>query len=131
MKRALLALLVFFLVPATGFSQIPQTVEYYHTDAHGNVRAVTKVINGQVVVVARYDYMPFGELVDPPSPLPTNRLFTGEERDPETGFDYFGARYLISGLARFTTVDPANASAVLHDPQGWNAYAYARNNPSL
>jgi len=30
---------------------------------------------------------------------------------------------------RFTSVDPGQASGSVTDPQGWNAYAYARNNP--
>ena len=37
------------------------------------------------------------------------QLFTGKERDGETGLDYFGARY--------------------EDPQSWNLYAYVRDNP--
>jgi hypothetical protein len=44
-----------------------------------------------------------------------------EERDAESGFDYFGARYYASRLGRFTTVDPAlNIEAALADPQRWN-----------
>ena len=47
----------------------------------------------------------------------------------ETGLDYFGARYYVSALGRFTTPDPANAGAKLWDPQSWNMYEYGRNNP--
>jgi RHS repeat-associated protein len=43
--------------------------------------------------------------------------------------DYFGARYYRAELGRFTAVDPGQASAAVDDPQSWNAYAYARNNP--
>ena len=32
--------------------------------------------------------------------------FTGEERDAETGLDYFGARYFTGAQGRFTTPDP-------------------------
>ncbi len=82
------------LVPATALAQIPtQQVEYYHTDVLGSVRAVTKQVNGQWQVVARRDYMPFGEEVAPPSLPQEKRLFTGKERDHETGLDYFEARY--------------------------------------
>ena len=55
--------------------------------------------------------------------------FTGKERDNETGLDYFGARYYSPAQGRFTSVDPKNASADPADPQSWNGYAYARNNP--
>lgn len=48
----------------------------------------------------------------------------------ETGLDYFEARYLSAAQGRFTSVDPdQNLGLHLTDPQGWNGYAYARNNP--
>jgi RHS repeat-associated protein len=55
--------------------------------------------------------------------------FTQKERDNETGLDYFGARYYSSAQGRFTSVDPANAGAEPSNPQSWNGYAYAFNNP--
>jgi len=78
--------------------------------------------------VQRHDYLPFGEewLTQPPD----KRMFAGKERDPQTGFDYFGARYYASGQGRFTTVDPVvPLDATLRDPQLWNRYAYVHNNP--
>jgi RHS repeat-associated protein len=129
MQRSLLVLLAVILLPIVATAQTTQVVEYYHTDAQGNVRAVTRQVDGQWQVVVRYDYLPFGELFGQPSPPNQKRLFTGQERDFETGLDYFGARYFAASLGRFTTVDPGNASAALHDTQSWNAYAYGRNNP--
>ena len=59
-----------------------------------------------------------------------NQKFTGKERDAETGLDYFKARYFGSALGRFTSPDPIGImKQKLFDPQQWNAYAYARNNP--
>jgi RHS repeat-associated protein len=56
--------------------------------------------------------------------------FTGKERDAETGLDYFEARYLSSAQGRFTSTDPViSGPHILNDPQNWNLYAYARNNP--
>ena len=55
--------------------------------------------------------------------------FTSKERDAETGLDYFGARYFSSAQGRFTSVDPLMASAHASNPQSWNRYAYALNNP--
>jgi RHS repeat-associated protein len=56
--------------------------------------------------------------------------FTGKERDSETGNDYFGARYYASNTGRMMTTDPHSGTA-LHklNPQRWNMYAYALNNP--
>jgi RHS repeat-associated protein len=55
--------------------------------------------------------------------------FSGKERDAETGLDYFGARYFSGAQGRFTgPVNFLNDTTAL-DPQRWNLYAYARNNP--
>jgi RHS repeat-associated protein len=54
--------------------------------------------------------------------------FTGKERDAETGLDYFGARYFSGAQGRFTSPDsPSYANR--KNPQTWNLYAYALNNP--
>ncbi len=54
---------------------------------------------------------------------------TGKERDAESGLDNFGKRYFGSSLGRFMTPDPDDDSGIEKDPQSWNRYAYARNNP--
>jgi RHS repeat-associated protein len=123
--------LLFLLGAAPALAQTTtQVIEYYSTDAIGSVRAVTKQVNGTWQVVARHDFMPFGEEVAPQYPPPDKRLFTGKERDHETGLDYFEARYLRTEHGRFTTVDPAmTLNDNLVDPQRWNRYAYVTNNP--
>ena len=55
--------------------------------------------------------------------------FTSKERDVETGLDYFGARYFSGGLERFTSPDTPLVFAKPENPQSWNLYSYARNNP--
>jgi RHS repeat-associated protein len=58
--------------------------------------------------------------------------FTGKERDTESGNDYFGARYYASNMGRFMSPDPSGLLAQRpEDPQSWNLYAYARNNPLI
>ena len=48
----------------------------------------------------------------------------------ETGLDYFGARYFSGAQGRFTSPDPINANILrVINPQRWNMYAYAVNNP--
>jgi RHS repeat-associated protein len=56
---------------------------------------------------------------------------SGKERDAETGLDYFGARYYSGAQGRFITPDPLMASAKISNPQTWNRYIYALNNPLL
>jgi RHS repeat-associated protein len=56
--------------------------------------------------------------------------YTGKERDTETGLDYFGARYYASNMGRFMSPDPVQISKQrMIDPQQWNMYSYARNEP--
>jgi len=48
----------------------------------------------------------------------------------ETGLDYFGFRYFSAAQGRFTSTDPVIVTpARMLDPQMFNLYAYARNNP--
>ncbi len=61
---------------------------------------------------------------------PRMSKFSGKELDPETGLDYFGARYFSGRQGRFTSPDPILIlKQKLLDPQQWNMYAYVRNNP--
>jgi RHS repeat-associated protein len=123
--------------PPPGGETIDTDIEYYHLDALASVRMVT---NRTGAVIARYDYLPFGEEIPPSAAgrdqvpgyggISSTRRFTGKERDVESGLDYFGARYYGSRIGRFSTVDPADTfKENLVDPQRWNKYAYARNNP--
>lgn len=54
---------------------------------------------------------------------------SGKERDAETGLDYFAARYYGSPLGRYTGPDEPFADQRSIDPQSWNLYTYAANNP--
>jgi RHS repeat-associated protein len=61
-------------------------------------------------------------------------MFTGKERDAESGLDYFGARYYASTMGRFMSPDWAAKAepvpyAKLGDPQTLNLYGYVKNNP--
>jgi RHS repeat-associated protein len=98
-------------------------------------------------VKKRFDYLPFGEELlsgygNRTTPMGYNDAmsvtmpdkqslkFTGKERDAETGLDYFGARYFSGTQGRWTSPDPKAISRQrLNDPQQWNMYSYARNNP--
>lgn len=77
--------------------------------------------------------LPYGD-AESCSPLPTEHLFTGKERDTESGNDYFGARYYASSMGRFMSPDwSAHEEPVpyakLDNPQSLNLYSYVLNNP--
>ncbi len=106
-------------------------------DHLGSTRLVTNV-NG---CVGAHDYLPFGEEIPGASgwgrssvpcygSADVSEKYTGQERDSESGLDYFGARYFSGAQGRFSGVDPdINLGSHLSDPQGWNGFAYGRNNP--
>jgi RHS repeat-associated protein len=50
--------------------------------------------------------------------------FTGKERDNESKYDYFGARYFDARIARWLAVDP-----LAERYPGWAPFAYVGNNP--
>ncbi len=127
---------------------------YLTSDTLGSPRVITG--SGQQVK-GRHDYLPFGEeLFSGLGGRTTGQgygiaddirqQFTQKERDIETGLDYFGARYYASTQGRFTgadrydinferqeTADREEADALFREyigqPQHWNHYSYALNNP--
>ncbi len=131
--------------------------EWLVADHLGTPRMVVNK-SGSREGVKRHDYLPFGEeLYAGVSSRTVEHGYTGDgvrqkftsyERDNETGLDYAQARYYSSIQGRFTSIDPYNiiievqASvdssaqkartkliAYLGQPQQWNRYGYAINNP--
>lgn len=103
------------------------STRYHFGDHLGTPRVVTDASGN---VINRHDYYPYGKEITPWSDGETHK-FSGKERDAESGLDYFIARYYSSAQGRFVSPDPENAGAREDDPQSWNAYPYARNNPLL
>ncbi len=110
---------------------------YLTSDHLGSVQVVTDG-NGQVVSL--HDYLPWGEEI-PNGQAGRNGAFgagdgvpprfTGQERDAETGLDFFDARYYGGALGRFTSPDDPLNDQYADDPQSWNLYSYGRNNPLI
>ncbi len=115
--------------------------KYLTTDALGSTRIVT---TSTAALDKSYDYLPFGEEIRstyagrgstfPASPYPTTPTgtslkFTSTERDSETGLDWFASRYMSSAQGRFTSPDDFLNDTAVQNPQSWNLYSYARNNP--
>jgi len=82
------------------------------------------VVQGAAIVEA-YDYDPWGVRLEGRILAgPTKEGFTTKERDAETGLDYFGARYYMAALGRWTSVDP-----LVDSFPAWNGYNYVENDP--
>jgi len=104
------------------------TSYYYHQDGLGSVTAITDS-TGNLVESYRYDVYGTPTILAPDSRLLTssaigNRLlFTGRDRDPDTGWYNYRHRYYNPALGRFVQPDPIRTKS------GWNLYRYCRNNP--
>src|SRR5262249_2422078 len=85
-------------------------------------------IDQQGAIVSFEEYYPFGS-----TSLQSGRSqievqlkryrYLGKERDEESGFYYYGARYYAPWLARYISADPKGID------DGLNVFAYVRNNP--
>lgn len=112
---------------------------YLTTDHLGSPRVITDRTGN---VVARRDFMPFGEELGAgvgtrsitlnyaaTGTDTVRKRFTGYEKDQETQLDFAEARMYQNKHGRFTAVDPLMASASPGDPQTFNRYVYTGNNP--
>lgn len=110
-------------------------IKYYLSDALGSTDKV--VDKDGKTILADQDFFPFGGTVPGVGTASNSNhfLFTAEERDPESGLDYFGARYYSNVVGRFMSADWSAAPTAIPyaesgDPQSFNLYAYVRNNPT-
>jgi RHS repeat-associated protein len=93
---------------------------------HLGTQVGTVTYNGQLLSTT--DYAPFGQVFNGGTSDPY--MFTGKERDTESGNDYFGARYYGSSMGRFMSPDSVIITPErLANPQELNLYAYVANNP--
>jgi len=98
-------------------------ISYYHTD-HLHSTSVITDKNG--ADQSEYVYLPYGDTYLMSGPT-YHYLFTGQEKDFETGLYFYGARYYDAALGRFISADTVVPQAF--DPQALNRYAYVRDNP--
>ena len=101
-------------------------VVYYVADHLGTSRVIASSVGA---ILDDSDFYPFGGEHVFASSSGNTYKFTGKERDAETGNDNFGARYDSSTIGRFMSPDPLLSSGHPNDPQSWNRYAHAVNNP--
>ena len=109
---------------------------YLSYDHLGSLRMVT---DQNANVVARHDYIPFGEEI--PGGIAgrsgqfgasdnVSQKFTGKERDTETSLDYFGTRYYGAGMGRWMSADAVNLTdeRLANPTNTINKYLYGGNN---
>ena len=96
---------------------------YYHQDHLGSSNVISDQDGNQAQLL---EYTPYGLTNRAEGDYNTNYRFTGKLFD-NTDLYYYGARYYDPELGRFITADSIIQSP--YDPQSFNRYAYARNNP--
>jgi len=95
---------------------------YYQKD-HLSVRMTTDS-NGSVL--GQQGHFPFGESWYS-SNGSSEWVFTTYQHNQETGLEYALARYYDPRTAAFCSADPVSGDP--SDPESWNRYVYARDNP--
>ena len=104
-----------------------EPVFYYHSDHLGSASYIT---DDQGDPTQHLVSLPFGEdWVDMKyntSQFDTPYKFNGKEKDPETGLNYYGARYLNTDLSIWLSVDPMSDKY-----PHLTSYNYCANNPVM
>jgi len=96
----------------------------YHSDHLGSSAFLTDAAGDPT---QHLQYMPFGEpFIEQRSITSyyTPYTFSAKERDTETGYSYFGARYYDADISVWLSVDPMADKA-----PGWTPYRYCFQNP--
>ena len=99
---------------------------YYHTDHLGSATLIT---DDYAQIAEQIVYMPYGEdWIDVRSNgyFGSAYKFNGKEKDDETGYSYYGARYYTDRLSIWLSVDPL-ADKYPH----LSPYAYCSDNPIM
>jgi RHS repeat-associated protein len=98
---------------------------FYHADHLGSASWITDADgNGY----QHLQYLPFGEswVEQRLGSYDTPYQFSGKEKDEETGYNYFGARYYDSELSVWLSVDPMSDKY-----PSLNAFDYCGNSPIM
>jgi RHS repeat-associated protein len=116
-------------------------IRYVFSDLLGSARALmnNSGVNSSTVV-ARHDYLPYGEEIWAGSGLRsstqgfgaidnTSRRYAMTDRDNTTGLDHTDWREYDNFAGRFTSPDPYGGSGTTDNPQSFNRYTYTMNDP--
>ena len=95
----------------------------YHSDHLGSANWITDAYGEAIQYI---HYAPYGELIanQQVAWYDERYKFTGKERDWESGYDFFGARFLWGAIGHWLSVDPLADKYPNISP-----YAYAAWNP--
>lgn len=116
-------------------------LRYVFSDLQGSTRALMNNNGaGSSAVVARHDYLPYGEEIWAGTGLRSStqgfgavdnssRRYAFTDRDKTTGLDRMQWREYDNLAGRFTSPDPFGGSGRTDNPQSFNRYTYTMNDP--
>lgn len=115
-------------------------LKYVLSDVQGSARVLMDNNGGSSTILARHDYLPFGEEIFAGVGLRTTtqkysvtdkvrQRFALIERDEATGLDHTLFRKYESFAGRWTSPDPYAGSMSIGNPQSFNRYSYVLNDP--
>lgn len=119
-------IIVLLLNSITCYANLSQAVDHIfftHNDHLGSASWITRYDGKPTQYI---HYLPYGQLLanQMPSGYDERFKFIGKERDQESGYDCFGARFYISPFYHWMSVDPMVDKYLNISP-----YAYCRWNP--
>lgn len=111
--------------------------QYIFNDQQGSPRVISGT---QGTIIARHDYLPFGDDVLNTVGMRTSgqgyggteaarQKYAAMETDPATGMSHTLWRKYDSTSGRWTAPDPYAGSMTLAEPQSFNRYTYVNNDP--
>jgi RHS repeat-associated protein len=127
------------LCPGTSSSTTTSAnLKYVLTDVQGSVRLLMENNSTSSAILARHDYLPYGEEISAGVGLRTStqkysisdqvrQRFALTERDEASGLDHTWFRKFDSFAGRWTSPDSLRGN--ISDPQSFNGYQYAGNDP--
>jgi RHS repeat-associated protein len=97
-------------------------VSYYQADGVGNIASL---INSNGIMVARYSYDPYGNVLGQEGPLASANTyrFSSKEFHKTSGLYYYGYRFYHPNLQRWLNADP------IGEQGGINLYGFVGNSP--
>ena len=100
----------------------PSTTQHYFYDANGNV---VDLLDSNDVLVAHYEYDPFGKVVIKEGEYSTNNTirFSSKIHDSQVGLVYYGYRFYNPSIGRWINRDP------IEERGSVNLYSFSGNSP--
>jgi RHS repeat-associated protein len=100
-------------------------LSYLVADHLGGTALVT---DGSGGFVGRTRYYPYGTQRTTEGTLPTDKLYTGQQRETANGIYHYKARLYNADIGRMPQADTFVPEP--ENPAAWNRYAYVYNNPT-